>query len=110
MSVPDAPEGVTRPIVFFDVTIGDTPAGRIKMGMSTPTYHPSVNPLTRLCRALQRHYPQVRPTDNAEMEHKTGILMRLIRTAENFRQLCTGEHRCVHRQLWSMVYTDGPPA
>lgn len=28
----DAPEGVTRPIVFFDVNIGDTPAGRIKMG------------------------------------------------------------------------------
>ncbi|OCF30757.1 peptidyl-prolyl cis-trans isomerase 11 [Kwoniella heveanensis BCC8398] len=28
----DAPAGVTRPIVFFDVSIGDTPAGRIKMG------------------------------------------------------------------------------
>lgn len=28
----DAPAGVTRPIVFFDITIGDTPAGRIKMG------------------------------------------------------------------------------
>lgn len=28
----DAPPGVTRPIVFFDITIGDTPAGRIKMG------------------------------------------------------------------------------
>lgn len=28
----DAPEGVTRPIVFFDVNIGDHPAGRIKMG------------------------------------------------------------------------------
>lgn len=28
----DAPSGVTRPIVFFDINIGDTPAGRIKMG------------------------------------------------------------------------------
>jgi len=27
----DAPSGVTRPIVFFDVQIGETPAGRIKM-------------------------------------------------------------------------------
>jgi len=24
--------GVTRPVVFFDITIGETPAGRIKMG------------------------------------------------------------------------------
>lgn len=30
----DAPAGVTRPIVFFDIMIGDTPAGRIKMGAS----------------------------------------------------------------------------
>lgn len=28
----DAPDGVTRPIVFFDINIGDTAAGRIKMG------------------------------------------------------------------------------
>ncbi|ORY21330.1 cyclophilin-like domain-containing protein [Naematelia encephala] len=46
----DAPPGVTRPVVFFDVNIGETPAGRIKMADSG-------------------------------------------RTAENFRQLCTGEHR-----------------
>ena len=28
----DAPAGVIRPIVFFDVSIGETHAGRIKMG------------------------------------------------------------------------------
>lgn len=28
----DAPPGITRPVVFFDVSIGETPAGRIKMG------------------------------------------------------------------------------
>ena len=28
----DPPVGVTRPVVFFDVSIGETPAGRIKMG------------------------------------------------------------------------------
>ncbi|KAE8540493.1 hypothetical protein D1P53_003439 [Cryptococcus gattii VGV] len=31
MSSLDPPAGHTRPIVFFDVSIGDTPAGRIKM-------------------------------------------------------------------------------
>jgi hypothetical protein len=30
--VPDAPDDVTRPIVFFDINIGDNKAGRIKMG------------------------------------------------------------------------------
>jgi hypothetical protein len=30
----EPPAGVTRPIVFFDIMIGDTPAGRIKMGTS----------------------------------------------------------------------------
>lgn len=30
----DPPAGVTRPIVFFDINIGETPAGRIKMGKS----------------------------------------------------------------------------
>ncbi|GAA99063.1 uncharacterized protein L969DRAFT_49313 [Mixia osmundae IAM 14324] len=44
----------TRPIVFFDISIGDTPAGRIKFEL----------------------FSDVVP-----------------RTAENFRQLCTGEHR-----------------
>lgn len=28
----DAPEGVSRPAVSFDITIGDKPAGRIEMG------------------------------------------------------------------------------
>jgi peptidyl-prolyl isomerase H (cyclophilin H) len=30
-SVPEPPAGHVRPVVFFDVSIGDTPAGRIKM-------------------------------------------------------------------------------
>ncbi|KAL7419184.1 Peptidyl-prolyl cis-trans isomerase-like 1 [Cryptotrichosporon argae] len=50
----DAPAGVTRPVVFFDVSIGDISAGRIKMEL----------------------FSDITP-----------------KTAENFRQLCTGEHR-----------------
>ncbi|BEJ12598.1 hypothetical protein CspHIS471_0210580 [Cutaneotrichosporon sp. HIS471] len=54
MAPVDAPEGVIRPIVFFDVNIGDHSAGRIKMEL----------------------FSDITP-----------------KTAENFRQLCTGEHR-----------------
>ncbi|WVQ79903.1 peptidyl-prolyl cis-trans isomerase H [Cryptococcus sp. DSM 104549] len=50
----DPPAGVTRPVVFFDVSIGETPAGRIKIEL----------------------FSDITP-----------------KTAENFRQLCTGEHR-----------------
>jgi peptidyl-prolyl isomerase H (cyclophilin H) len=32
MSIPEPPAGHVRPVVFFDITIGDAPAGRIKMG------------------------------------------------------------------------------
>ncbi|CAO1624925.1 unnamed protein product [Jaminaea pallidilutea] len=49
-----------RPIVFFDVSIGDNPAGRIKMEL----------------------FSDICP-----------------RTAENFRQLCTGEHRLNHKPM-----------
>jgi hypothetical protein len=31
----EPPAGVTRPVVFFDINIGETPAGRIKIGKST---------------------------------------------------------------------------
>lgn len=31
MSIPEPPAGHTRPIVFFDVAIGDTKLPRIKM-------------------------------------------------------------------------------
>ncbi|KAG8681261.1 Peptidyl-prolyl cis-trans isomerase H [Ceratobasidium sp. 394] len=44
----------TRPVVFMDVNIGETPAGRLKMEL----------------------FSDIVP-----------------KTAENFRQLCTGEHR-----------------
>ncbi|SGY99272.1 BQ5605_C034g11277 [Microbotryum silenes-dioicae] len=50
----------TRPIAFFDVSIGNTPAGRIKMEL----------------------FSDVVP-----------------KTAENFRQLCTGEHRVNHMPI-----------
>ncbi|PWN28435.1 peptidyl-prolyl cis-trans isomerase H [Jaminaea rosea] len=49
-----------RPIVFFDISIGDNPAGRIKMEL----------------------FSDVCP-----------------RTAENFRQLCTGQHRVNHKPM-----------
>jgi peptidyl-prolyl isomerase H (cyclophilin H) len=54
MSIPDAPEGHTRPVVFFDINIGETPSGRVKMEL----------------------FDDIVP-----------------KTAENFRQLCTGECR-----------------
>ncbi|KAL1413438.1 Peptidyl-prolyl cis-trans isomerase-like 1 [Vanrija albida] len=54
MSIPEPPAGHVRPIVFFDIAIGDTAAGRVKMEL----------------------FSDITP-----------------KTAENFRQLCTGEHR-----------------
>lgn len=51
-----------RPVVFFDIAIGDAPVGRIKFELFSdfvPKY----------------------------------VLSSNARTAENFRQLCTGEHR-----------------
>lgn len=48
------PQNPKNPVVFFDVTIGSVPAGRIKMEL----------------------FADITP-----------------RTAENFRQFCTGEHR-----------------
>lgn len=53
-SIPEPPAGHVRPVVFFDIHIGDTPAGRVKMEL----------------------FSDITP-----------------KTAENFRQLCTGEHR-----------------
>ncbi|CEQ42201.1 SPOSA6832_03988 [Sporobolomyces salmonicolor] len=61
-----------RPIVFFDLNIGNTPAGRIKMELFddiVPRCVPSVSPPER---------------------DLTGCSFR---TAENFRQLTTGEHK-----------------
>lgn len=62
----------TRPIVFFDVNIGETPAGRIKMELFSdivPKY------LIFVIVSLLNHQST------------------FTRTAENFRQLCTGEYR-----------------
>ncbi|WFD49100.1 peptidylprolyl isomerase [Malassezia furfur] len=49
-----------RPVVFFDITIGETPVGRIKFEL----------------------FSDFTP-----------------KTAENFRQLCTGEHRFNHKPM-----------
>lgn len=54
----------------MDVNIGETPAGRLKMELFSdivPKYDPYLSPRVQLT-----------------FYH---------RTAENFRQLCTGEHR-----------------
>jgi peptidyl-prolyl isomerase H (cyclophilin H) len=63
-----------RPIVFMDVNIGETPAGRLKMELFSdvvPKYVPALGVLRTPVR----------------------LLTLFIRTAENFRQLCTGEYR-----------------
>lgn len=62
-----------RPIVFFDIMIGSTVAGRIKFELFSDIVPKSVPRFTALRRAL------------------TSVGER--RTAENFRQFCTGEYK-----------------
>jgi peptidyl-prolyl isomerase H (cyclophilin H) len=59
-----------RPIVFMDINIGETPAGRLKMELFSDIVPKYV--------ALIPYY--------IPSKH-------IFRSAENFRQLCTGEYR-----------------
>lgn len=62
----------TRPIVFMDINIGETPAGRLKMELFSDIV-PKYDLLIVRRQICDFAYP--------------------TRTAENFRQLCTGEYR-----------------
>ena len=87
-----------RPIVFMDVNIGETPAGRLKMELFSdvvPKY---------VC------FTDIPFTDRTH----------ILRTAENFRQLCTGEYRVnsrpqgykgatFHRSVVSQTEPNTPP-
>lgn len=64
--------GTTRPIVFMDINIGETPAGRMKMELFSDIVPKLVVNVEPWCKYSS-----------------------FFRTAENFRQLCTGEYRCV---------------
>jgi peptidyl-prolyl isomerase H (cyclophilin H) len=71
-SIPEPPAGHTRPIVFFDVAIGDTKLPRIKMEL--------FDDIVPKCVVIWGTTARI-DADCAR------------RTAENFRQLCTGEMR-----------------
>ena len=62
-----------RPVVFMDVNIGETPAGRMKMELFSDI----------VPKCVQRQ-------SLTELYHSLALDSR---TAENFRQLCTGEYR-----------------
>lgn len=70
----------TRPVVFMDVSIGETPAGRMKMELFSDIAPKSVD---KQCAHTYANY------------------LIANRTAENFRQLCTGEFRFVHSRKYT---------
>ena len=101
-SSPDAPPCVRRsgvgtvpgladgnPVVFFDVSIGGHNAGRVKMEVSDALTKRAVHSMGASPRTRARHMSHTR-TASPLVQLFADVVPK---TAENFRQFCTGEFR-----------------
>jgi hypothetical protein len=77
------------PQVFFDVSIGGAPAGRVSIGLFGNDV-PKVIAMQRLA-ALTVRLCAARNARAQNIPHGIFVLRVRSQTAENFRALCTGE-------------------
>ena len=79
----------SSPQVFFDVSIGGAPAGRVSIGLFGNDV-PKVIAMQRLA-ALTVRLCAARNARAQNIPHGIFVLRVRSQTAENFRALCTGE-------------------